>query len=291
MKKSLKLLYKIIPFKMELFKFLKIIWTPEESIYKHLYFKGIFKVKVEKTVFFKIKHYGYQLENELFWAGLIDGWEKESIKLWIQLCKQSSCIFDIGANTGVYSLIAKAVNSPAKVYAFEPVERVFDKLKENNRLNKFNIYTEKKAASNQDGVANIYDTMVDHVYSVTVNKNLNFPETIVTKTQIDTICLDTFIRQHNIGKVDLLKIDVETHEPEVLEGFFVNLKQSKPTLLIEVLNDEVGIRIEKLIANLDYLFFNINEKGAIRQVKTITKSDSFNFLLCSQSTAAKLSLI
>ncbi|MCK6649636.1 MAG: FkbM family methyltransferase [Bacteroidia bacterium] len=290
MKKATKYLYNIIPFKFEFYSFLKIFWKPREYIYKHLHFKGIIKVKVEDSSF-RMKHHGYQIENEIFWVGLTNGWEKESIKLWIKLSKKANVIFDIGANTGIYSLIAKAVHPNSKVFAFEPVKRVFDKLQENIQLNKFDIYAQEEAISNSTGTAVIYDTYSDHIYSVTVNKNLASSTTKVVEKKISTITLNDFIKKHNIEKIDLIKIDVETHEPEVLEGFSDYLSIHKPTILIEILNDEIGNKVSALIQGLGYLYFNIDEKGSPRKVDNITKSDYFNYLLCSQDTASEIGLI
>jgi tRNA1(Val) A37 N6-methylase TrmN6 len=42
------------------------------------------------------------------------------LALWIKLCRQSETILDVGANTGVYALVAGAVNKKAKIFAFEP---------------------------------------------------------------------------------------------------------------------------------------------------------------------------
>lgn len=291
MKKILKRIYTLIPFKQEIFTLLKKVWTPKESVYRHLYFKGVFTVPIDKNHSFKIKHYGYLVENEIFWAGLTNGWEKESLKLWIKLCETSDVILDIGANTGVYSLIAKAMKPSSKVYAFEPVKRVFSKLQENILLNSYDITALEKAVSNADGIATIYDTDAEHTYSVTVNENFVEANSKAIETTIETCTLNSFIKQNNIAKIDLIKIDVETHEAEVLEGFGKHLSDYKPTLLIEVLNDEVGEKINKLVQGLDYLFFNINENGGIRQVEKITKSDYFNYLLCNKKRATELGII
>ena len=86
MKKKIKYLYKLIPFKKEIFCILKLIYKPSPEIYKHLYFWNVFKVKVKvkvKDKTFKMKHYGYQIENEIFWEGLENGWEKTSMSLWM----------------------------------------------------------------------------------------------------------------------------------------------------------------------------------------------------------------
>lgn len=291
MKKIIKILYKIIPFKLEIFSILKLIWTPPFNIYQHLHFIGNFRVKIDRLKSFKIRHYGFQVENKIFWGGLTNGFEKESIKLWMKLCPNAKVIMDIGANTGIYSLIAKSINPEAKVYAFEPVSRIFKKLKENISLNSLNIFPVEKAISNSDGVATIFDEGSDHIYSVTVNKNLSAPHIKVTEIKINTISLNTFIKDHNIAKVDLMKIDVETHEPEVLQGFSKYLSKHRPTMLIEILNDEVGKEVNKLVLGLGYLYFNIDENGGIRQVSEITKSDYYNYLLCSNTVAKELDLV
>lgn len=290
MKKLIKFLYDLFPFKKHLFLFLKIFCIPKHSLYQHLYFRGIFKVKTNNSHFI-IKHYGYELENEIFWAGLTGNWEKESIKLWIKLCKYSEVVFDIGSNTGIYALIAKTINPNSKVYAFEPVKRIFIKLQKNISLNNFDIFPIEKAVSNSDGIATIYDPQIEHIYSVTVNKNFLSPDSKVLETEIEIITLDSFIKQNNINKIDLIKIDVETHEPEVLEGFSEYLSQFKPAILVEILTNEVGNKVESLVEGLGYLYFNIDERGSIRQVGNITKSDYYNYLLCNPDIASKIGLI
>ncbi len=291
MKNLLKGIYALIPFKKHIFLLLRAVWKPRESLYRHLHFKGIFNVKVGSHGSFRIKHYGYQIENEIFWAGLEQGWEKVSFGLWVKLCSKANVIVDVGSNTGVFSLIAKTVAPRAEVYAFEPVDRVFQKLEHNNRLNNFDIRSFKLALSNYNGNAVIYDTDTEHVYSVTVNKNLYSPNREVKKTEIPVITFQSFIEQHKLQRVDIMKIDVETHEPEVLEGFGVYLEKFRPAMLIEILDDEVGEKVEGIVAGLDYLYFNIDERAGVRKVDRIVKSDFHNYLLCNKTTAAELGLI
>ena len=288
----IKTIYRILPFKRLFFSLLKTVYKPEARIYKHLHFKGVFKVEIDKQHLFKIKHFGNIIENELFWEGIHNGWEKVSFNLWIKLCKNANCVIDVGANTGVYALIAKCLNKNSKVYAFEPVERVFEKLEYNNQINNYNIHCNKIALSNKNGEAIIYDIPnTEHIYSVTVNKNMFTPGTPVVEKTIETITLDSFINKENISNIDLIKIDVETHEPEVIEGYLNNIKQHLPSILIEILNDEVGNKIEHLIKDLPYLYFNIDENSGIKKVDHILKSDYFNYLLCTEQVAKNLSLI
>ncbi len=275
----LKYIYDFLPFKKYVFRLLRPLKLPYNLI-KHLHFKGIFKVNVENRVFL-IMHYGYQIENELFWYGLLNGWEKISMKLWIDLCKESQVILDIGANTGVYSLVAKALSPKAQVYGFEPVERVFQKFKYNNELNKFGIFCYDFAISNQDGEALIYEIPSEHVYSVTVNKNTTQNEK-ANSTEIKTKKLSTFIKEQKIDRVDLMKIDVETHEAEVLEGMGEYLLLFQPMLLIEILNDDIGRKVQDLLKGIDYLFFNIDEISIPKRVNNIVKSDYYNYFICKE---------
>lgn len=292
MKTFLKKAYGVMPLKKEVFSLLKTVWHPNEDTYRHLHFHGVFKVKVNNTSSFKIRHYGFFVENEIFWEGLENGHEAISYSLWIKSVKDSKVILDIGANTGVFSLIAKSLNPSAKVYAFEPVKRVFEKLEANNKLNNFDIICLEEAASNFDGEATIYDTNAEHTYSVTVNKNTLSSDANVVETTIKTIRLDTFIEKKGLTNIDLMKIDVETHEPEVLEGMGKYLAKFKPSILIEILDDSVGERVEKLVTDCGYLYFNIDDKAKkVRQVEKITKSDFWNYFLCSPEKAKELKLI
>lgn len=287
MKKLLKYIYEAIPFKRQLFSALKQFNLPE-TVFKHLFFEDVFKVKFE-TYAFNIRHYGFQIENEIFWKGLTNSWEKISMQLWIELSKNSAVILDVGANTGVYSLVSKAVNADADVYAFEPVKRIYQKLQANNKLNDFNIKSFETALSDKDGEAIIYDPLTPHIYSVAVNKNIaEVPgaKPVAIKTQK----LSTFIKAEGLIKIDLIKIDVETHEPEVLAGMDEYLHLFKPTLLIEILNDEIGSRVESLIKNINYLYYTIDEMNAPKLVKKIEKSKYFNYLICSPEIAKSLNL-
>ena len=292
MKKLLKAIYQKIPLKKQLFVIAKGLFTPGENIYKHLHFHGDFSIRVGEKHSFRMRHYGFELENELFWRGLENGWEHVSVSLWTKLIKKADVIFDVGANTGIYSLIAKSLKPEAEVYAFEPVERVFEKLEFNNHLNNFDIKCFDKALSNADGDAVIYDMPTEHIYSVTVNKNIHAADAEVIPTKIEIVRLDTFIEQNKVKKIDLLKIDVETHEAEVLEGMGKYLDEFRPTMLIEILTDEVGKRVEALVRDKGYLFFNLDEaSGSIRKVERISKSDYYNYLLCDRKIAEDLGLL
>lgn len=289
--RPLKSLYLALPLK-NLFIFVRRFVKLPKKIYWYLRFRGNFTVHVDERRSFKIRHHGFSMENSIFWTGLTGEYESVSFKLWILLSKKADVVLDIGANTGIYSLIAKTVNANNDVYAFEPIPRTFKKLQYNNSLNNYNISCLEMAASNSDGTAEINDWPDDNPYSATISKDFKPSNSKPIPLTIKTIRIDSFIRERNILKIDLVKLDVETYEAEVLQGFGVYLEKFRPTFLIEILNDHLGKQIEDIFKDKNYLYFNIDdEAGSIQMVRHVSKSDSYNYLFCSEEVAKALQLI
>ncbi|MEP7106627.1 MAG: FkbM family methyltransferase [Ferruginibacter sp.] len=264
---------------------MKKIWVPPVGVYQHLYFNDTITVDPGNHEIFKMVHYGYPLENELFWRGLYNGWEKYSMRIWAGLSENAGVIFDIGANTGIYSLVAKAKNKNASVHAFEPFGAIYDKLVKNATINKYDILCNCIAISNYTGDGVIYTADENFAYSVTVNQNLWVKDSEPIKIGIKTTTLKDYIEQHHIHSIDLMKVDVETHEPEVMEGFADYFLQFKPILLIEILNDEIAGKLNKYFDPADFNFYNIDEMAGIRKVRTLAKSDFHNFLIVPKEKA------
>lgn len=293
MKFFLKKLYELIPFKKNVFILLKKLVVLPESIYKHLHFHGVITINAGDAHQFKMYHHGTSEENELFWAGIENGWEKTSLKIWRKLCVEATTVFDIGANTGLYSLITKSLNQKAQVVAFEPVPKVLEYLNYNVKLNHYDIKVVPKAASNFNGEAKVYLRKGEgFTTSVTVNKSLLAETTPKDELIIKTIRLDTFIEENKIDKIDLMKIDVETHEPEVLEGMGEYLDKFKSDFLIEVWDKECAATLNQLFKNKGYLYFDLDDKNdVITQKQEITASSFWNYLICKPETAKKIGLI
>jgi FkbM family methyltransferase len=284
----LKKVYSVIPGKKLFFSFWKLFGTPRENIFRHLNFHGTFKVNADQNHAFRMWSNGYQLENEIFWGGLYYRYEKVSINLWKELCKHSKVIMDVGANSGVYTLVAKAMNKDADVHAFEPIERVFNTLEKNIQINSFHVSTVKKALSNGDGTAIIYDVNTPNQYAASLSRNVFGSD--VHEEVIETIRLDSYIRQNQITGIDLIKIDVERHEPEVLTGMGSYLHTMKPAMLIEIVEEENAQRILSIIGDIGYLFFDINENSGCTLKPSLGKSSYNNWLICSPETADLLHL-
>ena len=69
----------------------------------------------------------------LFWYG-VHGFEYYEYKIFSQIIQSANFMFDIGANLGYYSIVAKKFNPKLEVVAFEPFASVYNYLNINLRL-------------------------------------------------------------------------------------------------------------------------------------------------------------
>ena len=133
-------IWNIFPLKKTLATIIKSSDYLTSKLYKDLRYKGVMRVNVEDETFL-LNNPGYTtIENEMFWKGL-NSWEKTSVSIWKDLSQNSNTILDIGANTGLFSLISATVSKTAEIYTFEPVLRTSILLKKNLELNDFLTYT------------------------------------------------------------------------------------------------------------------------------------------------------
>ncbi len=281
MKKLLRGIYNIVPFKQGIFKVVRA-FHPGKSLTRHLVFNGEIDVKMGGQSF-KMINRGYFLEQLFFWEGL-DKWEKYSSYLWRVLSAHSNVVLDIGANTGVYTLMTKTINPNATVYAFEPVDKIFEVLKANITANNLqNTHAVNKAVSNAEGVMDMYDVKDGNLYEASLEAayidNLSYDKNRFVKKSVAIDTVDHFVSSHNIKQVDLVKIDVETHEPKVMEGMQICLLKSKPIVLVEILNQQVADGIKPFLKG-DYVLYNINEDKGYEEVKELNPSSHFNYVIC-----------
>ncbi|MBT4652033.1 MAG: FkbM family methyltransferase [Candidatus Pacebacteria bacterium] len=154
--------------------------------------------------------------------------------------KKGDIIIDVGANIGLYSIIAeKFIGKNGKIYAFEPSEEVFLKFKKNIKLNNSKIINlNKKAVSKKNGkVALVVDKLLGDGYSY-ISKNKLFLDTY---SHVESITLDYFFKRNNLKKVNFIKIDVEGGELSVLEGA-KNILLSNKKLVILLENSNEGLK-------------------------------------------------
>jgi len=158
------------------------------------------------------------------------------------LTELDGCFVDVGANTGLYALLAAAVR-PILVHAFEPLETLAQILERNVRLNPAlmsRILLHRVALSNVTGEADFFET-INPQGLLTTSSGLNEAfsrqcgETRVHKTP--TMTMDDFCARQELGDIALIKIDVEGFEREVFLGAQTLLTARRPLIGVELLAD------------------------------------------------------
>jgi len=144
--------------------------------------------------------------------------ERDNLAAWARHCQDSTMIFDVGANVGIYSLTAAAAQAQAKIYAFEPTPQLAAHLRETLVVNDIRqIEVQECAVGESCGSAllNIWGVASEQ------NEGLNFvtQEAVASETvPIQTVTLDAFCRSHGITHIDLLKLDIQGNEASALRG-------------------------------------------------------------------------
>jgi FkbM family methyltransferase len=144
--------------------------------------------------------------------------EEHILNCWARAAKEAEVIFDVGANSGIYSLAALASQPNAIVHAFEPTPEIAARLLQTAQLNDLdNLIVHEVAVMRSNGNAILRRYRGDSG----TNEGMNY---ICGETgepgeeRVQTICLDDFCREHRIRHIDLLKLDVQGNEYSVLQG-------------------------------------------------------------------------
>jgi natural product biosynthesis luciferase-like monooxygenase protein/amino acid adenylation domain-containing protein/non-ribosomal peptide synthase protein (TIGR01720 family)/FkbM family methyltransferase len=156
--------------------------------------------------------------------------------------ENGACVFDVGANVGLFSLFVHQTCSGAKVHAFEPIPPLVEKLRANQALygvdtevHDYGLFSEARQAEltfypQWTGMSGIYaDPVEDERITRAFLKNQDprlsrlADELLEGRFEGQTYecrlrTLSEVLREHNVERVDLLKIDTEKSELDVLQG-------------------------------------------------------------------------
>jgi FkbM family methyltransferase len=221
--------------------------------------------------------------SAVYWRGWA-GHEPETAASFYALARAARTTLDIGAHVGYFALLAAHANRAGRVYAFEPLPRVHERLRRNVKLNGLsNVSCVRMAVGENSGHATLYDAPLAHVLSSSASLSRRFAESAFRKrpllaTAVAVTSVDDFVETHGIHGVDLVKVDAETYEPAVVRGMERLLTRDRPALVCEVLSAQAGEAIERVLRPLGYEFFVLTPAGAQRCERVRANSSWRNYL-------------
>ena len=185
--------------------------------------------------------------------------ERFSVACIKKILRPDMNVLDLGANIGFYVFIEAAVVN--HVHAVEPVEYNYNLLQKNIELNKCsNVYTYRLAIGGTTGITKIYTsnrcnwaTIVDERHR-TPDYAKRWDRFKKGSEVVPIAKLDDFVDKYAIGKLDLIRMDVEGAEVEIIGGGLetINNMKTGSYLVIEIhsscikIKESIGDMLDKI---------------------------------------------
>jgi FkbM family methyltransferase len=240
--------------------------------------------------------WSYVSETDIPGLPLREYWsnDAEDLRFLSGFLKPGMTFFDVGAYHGIYSIVAaKRVGPHGRVVAFEPSARERRRLRLHARMNRVWVEVEPYAISAQMGSCPFFTVLAG-----LTSMNSLVPPPIkdpVRRTPVEAISLDQYLAAGRVGKVDVLKIDIEGGELEAFRGARATLEVARPPIICEVLDwvtapwGYPANDIMTFLREFDYQWFEFRDGGTLTaHVEREHYPEIRNYLAVPQE---KLSLI
>lgn len=190
-------------------------------------------------------------------------WEPNITSLFIDILSQGSdnIVFDVGCNIGYYSIISSKYCK--KIFAFDANISNLNLLNFSKEINdNKNIQTLCCAVVEDENI--YYKTDILHEHNI---GSLKIIQCSKNESNIESLNLDNFIKNNNINKIDLMKIDIEGAELSCLKGLNRTLNSDIiKNLIIEITplwDKEESKKILQFLKNKKYFLYDagLNEVG------------------------------
>lgn len=242
-----------------------------EFAIKHLPHSGVTTARLPNGARLKLWSRGDDwVSNQVFWRGW-DGYDPELAPLFWRLAVNSAVTVDVGAYVGYYTILAGLANPGGRVLAFEPLPAAYERLGRHLRLNRLaNVVALQQAAGSLEGTDDFF-----HVDGLPTSSSLSasFMGAVkdVRSTQVAVRRVENVARELGIERVDLVKLDTETTEPDVLRGMGRLLSEDRPDIICEVLDRADVDSLTDILSPLGYRFFLLTDGGP--QEREVLESD------------------
>ena len=173
-------------------------------------------------------------------------YEQKTTQLFESLVEPGMVVIDIGGHVGYYSMLAaRKTGLTGRVFAFEPDPGNFELLSKNAEINGYdNITPINKAVSKTVGTATLHLSALDNgrhsIFDHQIPQSGSF--------EVETVSLDTFLKEQGSPEVGLIKMDVEGAEEDALNGMDQLLREtSSIKMIIEfnpVLLQNAGVNLQ-----------------------------------------------
>ena len=208
-----------------------------------------------------------QLSRALHVSGL---YEPNTAIVLKRLLRPGAIFFDVGAHAGVFTMLgSRYVGASGRVFSFEPSPRERARLDQHVSINELtNVEVIPAAVGSHDGRAMLSVAAAEYGGLNTLGKRFAYDVERAETVEVDLTTLDSFVTRREIGRVDVMKLDIEGAECAAIDGATNVLRTLRPTLILEVVsaalraNGSTPEDLEQRLRTARYALYEIDEETA-----------------------------
>jgi FkbM family methyltransferase len=186
---------------------------------------------------------------------------------------KDSVFIDIGGGIGNYSMCAgRVVNGP--IHTFEPIEDNLRTIRENLRANKLESKVQLNcvALSGSEGFGRMAKPEADDFFGSKLASVSMQP----TDGSVAVTTLDAYCARNKIDYVDMIKIDVEGHEHEVMEGTRRLIDERRIGVMILEADHRLGEFYSSLQTRGFHFFYYNTRNNSLIRIFPLTEENLLN---------------
>jgi FkbM family methyltransferase len=181
-------------------------------------------------------------------------------------------VFDVGANIGVFALLASA-STAASVTAFEPTPDIATAFRAIVDANRLRCQVETIALGASDGTATLHlSASTDSSNSLLAGFRAEVGTLEVPLERLDSYCVRTGVWP------TVLKVDTEATEPDVFRGATRLLGETRPWIICEVLAGRTESALMEVLGPFGYHWYQITDSMPFPSSETIVGDPTYREL-------------
>ncbi|MBL8678073.1 MAG: FkbM family methyltransferase [Myxococcales bacterium] len=211
--------------------------------------------------------------------------EATALSIFAASSREAEFVFDVGANTGLFSLLASSANPAARVHSFEIVPVVFAQLVRNIVRNDVarSVEPHLLGVGQPDGAVRVPTGS----FGSSLPLSVSLLDRYQTGAEIPVRSLDQLTASLGVRGSLLVKIDVEGAERTVFEHGAETFAKFKPDVVCEILHDsDVPALLEVFLRNNGMRALLIEDEGLRASAKIEPHSHYRDWFLTARSDDA-----
>lgn len=177
-------------------------------------------------------------------------YDYDEMNFLLRYLRSDDSFLDIGANIGVYTLLAAAKIHTGSIYSFEALPQNHARLQENLKLNQLDqVKTFAIAVSDQIGTVALHYADGDSLPAISTTASEN-------SLIVPSDTLDHVLQDEPIANLTLAKIDIEGAELLALKGAISLLQHQRPPVWIVELISPAQWEVVDFLTNFGYHLYS-----------------------------------